>query len=74
LAGLLGRLAGERLATTSLTGGALIVLAVLISDLRLRWSRGEHAIRDNDQAAVPPTGDTDDRSPVTVGAQHDGVI
>ncbi|HEY7273897.1 MAG TPA: DMT family transporter [Actinoplanes sp.] len=38
-AAMLGRVAGERLTATSLAGGALIVLAVLISELSVRGSR-----------------------------------
>jgi drug/metabolite transporter (DMT)-like permease len=38
-AALIGRLAGERLSAASLTGGALIVFAVLVSELRLRSVR-----------------------------------
>lgn len=39
-AGIAGRLAGERLPLTALSGGALIVIAVLISELR--WKKRNH--------------------------------
>ena len=43
-AGVVGRLAGERLPGLALLGGALIVLGVLVSELNLRWRRrGEGA-------------------------------
>nr|WP_233235830.1 DMT family transporter [Bordetella sp. LUAb4] len=42
-AGLFGRLAGERLPGLALVGGALIVLAIIVSELRPRWLRARGA-------------------------------
>ncbi|URQ62103.1 DMT family transporter [Pantoea alhagi] len=36
-AGIVGRIAGERLPGTALLGGALIVLGVLVSEFKLKW-------------------------------------
>ena len=38
-AGVVGRIAGERLPGLALLGGALIVLGVVVSELDLRWRR-----------------------------------
>lgn len=71
-AALLGRLAGERLTTASLTGGALIVVAVLISDLGVRGLRAEKGTRHdspaNDLTQTPSSRPADTRSAVSVGA------
>jgi len=42
-AGLFGRLAGERLPGLALVGGALIVLAIIVSEWRPRWLRARGA-------------------------------
>jgi drug/metabolite transporter (DMT)-like permease len=72
-AALLGRLAGERLSGTSLTGGALVVLAVLISELRIRRHRVQNATQESGSAVHPaaiPSTHAESRSPACAGA-HD---
>jgi drug/metabolite transporter (DMT)-like permease len=59
-AGIVGRLAGERLPGVALLGGLLIVIAVVVSELKVRRPR-EKATRDAQfrrapgRAVKPPT-------------------
>lgn len=45
-AGIFGRMAGERLPVLALVGGALIVLGVLVSELKLKRKKAANAKRD----------------------------
>lgn len=45
-AGIVGRLAGERLPGVALLGGLLIVIAVVVSELKVRRPREVDAARD----------------------------
>ncbi|HEY3985821.1 DMT family transporter [Cedecea sp.] len=45
-AGIFGRMAGERLPVLALLGGALIVLGVLVSELKLKRKKAANAARD----------------------------
>lgn len=53
-AGVIGRLAGERLPATALIGGALVVLGILASELKLVRQRQRQRQRRRPQEPTPP--------------------
>lgn len=53
-AGVIGRLAGERLPATALTGGALVVLGILASEVKLVRQRQRQRQRRRPQEPTPP--------------------